>query len=105
MASDKSHIRLESRQLGHSDNKLMSGNLTLGETQSSQDSLNNIINYIMEAVAVKDIPRDMLIGSTLKEELLSGHNLKPTEAAEKNVLPSADDVKSEKNHQSILNGE
>ena len=84
--------------------KLMSGKLTLWELQSSQDSLKIIITYIMEAVAVKDIPRDMLIGSTLKEELLSGHTLKPTEAAEKNVLPSADDVKTEKNHQSILNG-
>ena len=58
----------------------------------------------METVAVKDIPQNMLIGSNLKEQLLGERNLKHTEAAEKNVLPSAEDVKSEKNHQNILTG-
>ena len=56
----------------------------------------------METVAVKDIPQNLLIGSNLKEQLLGEHNLKHTEAAEKNVLPSAEDVKSEKNHLNIL---
>merc|ERR1712130_768268 len=51
-----------------------------------------------------DIPQNMLIGSNLKEQLLGERNLKKTEAAEKNVLPSAEDVKSEKNHQNILTG-
>merc|ERR1711976_732559 len=57
----------------------------------------------METVAVKDIPQNLL-GSNLKEQLLGEHNLKHTEAAEKNVLPSAEDVKSEKNHLNILTG-
>ena len=59
----------------------------------------------METVAVKDIPQNLLIGSNLKEQLLGEHNLKHTEAAEKNVLPSAEDVKSEKNHLNILIGQ
>ena len=58
----------------------------------------------METIAVKDIPREMLIGNTLKDELLAEHKLKPTEAGEKNILPSAEDVKHEKNHQNILTG-
>ena len=59
----------------------------------------------METVAVKDIPREMLIGANLKDELLGDRKLKPTEAAEKNVLPSAEDVKNEKSHRNILSGE
>ena len=48
-----------------------------------------------------ELPR---IGETLKGELLKEHALKPTEANEKNVLPTAEDVKQEKTHQSILSG-
>ena len=58
----------------------------------------------MEAVAVKDIPKEMLIANTLKEQLLADHKLKPTESGEKNILPSAEDVRTEKNHQNILTG-
>ena len=48
-----------------------------------------------------ELPR---IGETLKGELLKEHSLKPTEANEKNILPTAEDVKQEKTHQSILSG-
>ena len=58
----------------------------------------------MENIAVKDIPQEKLIKNSLKDELLGEHNLKHTEAAEKIVLPTAEDVKTEKNHQNILNG-
>ena len=58
----------------------------------------------MESISVKDIPQNMLIGNSLKEQLLGERKLKPTEAAEKNVLPSVEDVQSEKNHQNILTG-
>ena len=51
---------------------------------------------------VKDLPK---IASDLKGELLKERSLKPTEAQEKNVLPSADDVKQEKTHQNIMTGE
>ena len=38
-------------------------------------------------------------------ELLAGDlKLKPTDSTEKNVLPSAEDMKQEKNHQGILTG-
>ena len=49
----------------------------------------------------KDLPK---IADQLKGEILAEHSLKPTEAQEKNVLPSADDVKQEKNHQNIMTG-
>ena len=58
----------------------------------------------MENIAVKDIPQEKLIKNSLKDELLGEHNLKHTEAAEKIVLPTAEDVKLEKNHQNILSG-
>ena len=58
----------------------------------------------MDTVTIKDIPREMLIKDSLKGELLGDRKLRPTEAAEKNVLPSAEDVQTEKKHQSILNG-
>ena len=51
---------------------------------------------------VKDLPK---IASDLKGELLKERSLKPTEAQEKNVLPSADDVKQEKTHQNIMTGQ
>lgn len=63
---------------------------------------NTLVN--MEAVAIKDIPKEMFIANTLKEQLLADHKLKPTEAGEKNILPSAEDVRTEKNHQNILTG-
>ena len=44
------------------------------------------------------------IGESLKGELLQEHSLKPTAPAEKNILPSAEDVKQEKTHQNILSG-
>ena len=48
-----------------------------------------------------DLPR---IGDNLKGELLKEHALKPTQSQEKNVLPTAEDVKQEKTHQNILSG-
>jgi len=53
---------------------------------------------------VADLPKDLLIAEGLKGELLKEHNLKPTEATEKNILPSAEDVQQEKTHQNILTG-
>merc|ERR1719219_1218546 len=53
---------------------------------------------------VKDLPKDLLIAEGLKGELLKEHTLKPTEASEKNLLPTAEDVKQEKDHQNILTG-
>ena len=47
------------------------------------------------------------IMSSLKEvtpELLAERNLKPTEVNEKNVLPTAEDLKQEKDHQTFLSG-
>ena len=52
-----------------------------------------------DSPAVKDLPK---MGDTLKGELLSPRNLKDVETAEKNVLPTADDVKAEKTHQARL---
>ena len=49
----------------------------------------------------KEMPR---IQDALKGELLKEHSLKKTEANEKNVLPSAEDVKQEKTHQNMLSG-
>ena len=49
----------------------------------------------------KDLPK---IADQLKGEILAERSLKPTEAQEKNVLPSADDVKQEKNHKNIMTG-
>ena len=54
---------------------------------------------------VANLPKDLLIGTVLKDEILKEHNLKPTEASEKNILPSAEDVKQEKTHQNMLSGE
>ena len=56
------------------------------------------------ATPVNEIPKDLLIAEGLKGELLAERTLKPTEAAEKIVLPSADDMKQEKNHENILTG-
>jgi len=54
---------------------------------------------------VKELPKEMLIGDRLKGELLAGDlKLKPTDSTEKNVLPTAEDMKQEKNHQGILTG-
>lgn len=50
---------------------------------------------------VKDLPK---IQDSLKGELLSPHQLKETKVSEKNVLPTADDVKAEKTHQGLING-
>ena len=49
----------------------------------------------------KEMPK---IAADLKGELLQERSLKPTEAQEKNVLPTADDVKQEKTHQNIMTG-
>ena len=54
-----------------------------------------------ESPSTKDLPK---IDNSLKGELLKEHNLKATEVNEKVVLPSADDVKQEKNHQGIMEG-
>ena len=45
-----------------------------------------------------------LLDSNLKDEILKEHKLKPTEASEKNILPSAEDLSQEKTHQSMLSG-
>ena len=50
---------------------------------------------------VKELPK---IADDLKGELLKERSLKPTEAQEKIVLPSAEDVKQEKTHQNMLTG-
>jgi len=42
--------------------------------------------------------------STLKEELVKDHELKKTEVSEKNILPSAEDLKAEKVHEGVLKG-
>ena len=54
------------------------------------------------ASPVKDLPK---MADELKGELLKERSLKPTEAQEKNVLPSAEDVKQEKTHQNMLTGD
>merc|ERR1711913_174104 len=54
-----------------------------------------------ESRAVKDLPK---IDDTLKGQLLGSHNLKHQEAAEKNVLPTAQDIKEEKIHENVLTG-
>eukprot|EP00092_Neocalanus_flemingeri_P039232 GFUD01042710.1.p1 GENE.GFUD01042710.1~~GFUD01042710.1.p1 ORF type:complete len:176 (+),score=67.70 GFUD01042710.1:55-582(+) len=56
------------------------------------------------STTVKDLPKDLLIADGLKGELLKEHKLKPTEATEKNLLPTAEDVQQEKTHQNILTG-
>lgn len=58
----------------------------------------------MSSTSVAEIPRELLIGDGLKEELLAERTLKPTEAGERNTLPTAEDVKLEKEHQSFING-
>jgi len=58
----------------------------------------------MSVTAVKDLPKELLIADTLKGELLKEHNLKHTEAAEKNPLPTAEDLKQEKTHKNIITG-
>ena len=66
-----------------------------------------ILDYFRSSTmstTVADLPKDLLIAEGLKGELLKEHNLKPTEATEKNVLPSAEDVQQEKTHQNILTG-
>lgn len=49
----------------------------------------------------KEMPR---LDAGLQGELMKGANLKPTESNEKNILPSAEDLKQEKTHQNILTG-
>ena len=58
---------------------------------------------------VKDLPKEMLIGDTLKGELLSERVLKPCDSAERNVLPTAADlaqeeIQAEKTIQGFLQG-
>merc|ERR1711997_642187 len=55
----------------------------------------------MSSPAVKDLPT---IANGLKGELEKDHQLKKTSTTEKQVLPSADDVKAEKTHQGLLQG-
>merc|ERR1712241_890996 len=64
----------------------------MGSRQQTGDTRTHLA---MDTLTVKDSP---------KGELLGDRKLRPTEAAEKNVLPSAEDVQTEKKHQSILNG-
>ena len=53
------------------------------------------------ASPVKDLPK---IADELKGELMKERSLKSTEAQEKNVLPSAEDLQQEKTHQNFLTG-
>lgn len=54
---------------------------------------------------VKELPKEVLIGTQLKGELLAGDlKLKPTDSSEKNVLPTAEDMKAEKTQEAILTG-
>jgi len=55
----------------------------------------------MSAPAVKDLPT---IDNGIKEQLEKDHQLKKTSVTEKQVLPSADDIKAEKTHQGIMQG-
>merc|ERR1712038_1265545 len=58
----------------------------------------------MTSTCVKDIPRELLIAESLKTELTTERSLRPTEAGERNTLPSAEDVNLEKSHQSFISG-
>merc|ERR1711992_229437 len=58
----------------------------------------------MTSPSIKDIPREMLIGDSLKEELMTERSLRPTETGERNTLPTAEDVNLEKSHQSFISG-
>jgi len=49
----------------------------------------------------KDLPK---MEGTIQAEILSPKALKETTVNEKNVLPSAEDLKSEKTHESLLKG-
>jgi len=51
--------------------------------------------------AVKDLPK---IDQTLAGQIATEHKLKNVEVTEKNVLPSAEDLKQEKTHQGLLKG-
>jgi hypothetical protein len=55
----------------------------------------------MAAANLKDLPT---IGDSLKGELLSPRTLKETTVSEKNVLPTAEDVKAEKTHKGLIDG-
>merc|ERR1712223_108721 len=59
------------------------------------------IRLNMSSPAVKDLPT---IDNGIKEELVKDHQLKKTSVTEKQVLPSADDIKAEKTHQGIMQG-
>jgi len=50
---------------------------------------------------VEELPK---IEGSLKDELVKQHELKKTEVAEKNVLPSAEDLKQEKLHEGVFKG-
>lgn len=54
-----------------------------------------------EAPSVQDLPK---IDSTIKEELVKDVQLKHIEVHEKVVLPTAEDLKQEKVHESLLQG-
>merc|ERR1712109_281319 len=70
-------------------------NLLLLSTKTHKIRLN------MSSPAVKDLPT---IDNGIKEELVKDHQLKKTSVTEKQVLPSADDIKAEKTHQGIMQG-
>jgi len=54
-----------------------------------------------DAPALKDLPK---IEGSVKDELIKQHDLKKVETAEKNVLPSAEDMKQEKAVEGVLKG-
>ena len=65
--------------------------------------ITKVLSY-RHPIMAAEVPKECLIKSGLKDELLKEHSLKPTEASEKNILPSAEDLKQEKTHQNMLTG-
>ena len=92
------HFRLQQAVFCHLDSKVTSSTLLIDH--QFQRKNNCSVTPTMSSPA-KDLPK---IADQLKGEILAERSLKPTEAQEKNVLPSADDVKQEKNHQNIMTG-
>jgi len=76
-------------------------NSTLLSRQKQSINLKEPNKLKMSSPAVKDLPT---VDNGLKEEIVKDHQLKRTSTIEKQVLPSADDVKAEKTHQGIMQG-
>eukprot|EP00095_Tigriopus_kingsejongensis_P010086 snap_masked-scaffold774_size99688-processed-gene-0.3 protein:Tk10086 transcript:snap_masked-scaffold774_size99688-processed-gene-0.3-mRNA-1 annotation:"ib isoform4" len=81
------------------DNQEESSNTLFSHSLRFMVFQNRTLFVIMSAV--KDLPK---LQDNIKDEILSPHKLKETHVNEKNVLPSAEDVKQEKTHQSLIQG-